>query len=37
MLFLDHIAALGRRPIMAPRPEESQERFRLARMKAARL
>ncbi|HEX4998835.1 MAG TPA: hypothetical protein VFY29_11455 [Terriglobia bacterium] len=36
-LFLDHIAALGRRPMMVPRPDENQERFRLARMKAARL
>ena len=37
MLFLEHIAALGRRPLMAPCPDEVQERFRLARMKTARL
>jgi hypothetical protein len=37
LVFLDHIAALGRRPAIAGRPEESQERFRVARMKTARL
>jgi hypothetical protein len=33
VLFLDHIAALGRRPLAAPRPEAFQERLRLSRMK----
>jgi hypothetical protein len=33
LLFLDHIAALGRRPLAAPRPPEFQERLRLSRMK----
>ena len=33
VLFLDHIAALGRRPLSTPRPEEFQERLRLSRMK----
>ncbi len=32
-LFLDHIAALGRRPLTAPRPAEFSERLRLSRMK----
>jgi hypothetical protein len=36
LLFLNHIATLGRRPT-AGRPEEAQERFRVARMKTARL
>jgi hypothetical protein len=34
-LFLNHIAALGRPTIMAPRPEEFQERLRLQRIKAS--
>jgi hypothetical protein len=33
VLFLDHIAALGRRPQSAPRPPEIQDRMRLSRMK----
>ena len=33
VLFLDHIAALGRRPMAAPRPDAFQERLRLSRMK----
>jgi hypothetical protein len=33
VLFLDHIAALGRRPLAASRPEEFQDRVRLSRMK----
>jgi len=33
VLFLDHIAARGRRPLGASRPEEFSERVRLSRMK----
>ena len=33
LFFLDHIAALGRRPLAPPRPDEFQERLRLARIK----
>jgi hypothetical protein len=33
LFFLDHIAAVGRRPVMAPRPEEFQKRLRLQRAK----
>jgi hypothetical protein len=33
MLFLDHIATLGRKPMIQPTPEIVQNRFRLSRIK----
>jgi len=33
LLFLDHIAGLGRRPVVAPQSDEFQERLRLSRIK----
>jgi len=33
LLFMDHIAALGRNPVFAVEPELPQNRFRLSRMK----